>query len=338
MRKHLSTIIRMVVTFTLITIIAVKIWPSIGTFLSHLKEVDFIDYFYCFLLLTSVEFIGGFRIYTLFKTYDDVNISFLTQVKIFLIGLFFNNFMLGSTGGDVIRAYYLSKRTSHKKTEVVATVFLDRIIGVLSMIFMSAIFILLETSQPQLRKYFYPLMGILVSVTLCGSVFLSKRILRKIPFLEKTVRNLPFADMLIRVYNTFHKYHNHKFLVIQAVVYSITLQMMSVSMFVVLGRAIGIDIDIIHYFAIIPLVFVINALPISLGGLGVGEAACAVLLSLVGVPKEMSLALAFLNRLVIFAFSTLGGFVYLLPEFKGSYQAIIEEEEKEEENIIKEGV
>lgn len=316
----------MIVTVTLITIIGIKIWPSIGDFLSHLNQVTLLDYFYCFLLLTTIEIIGGYRIYTLFKTYDDVNISFFTQFKIFLIGLFFNNFMLGSTGGDVVRAYYLSKRTAHKKTEVVATVFLDRIIGVLSMIFMSAIFILLETSQPQLRQYFFPLIGILITVALCGSILLSKTILRKIPFLEKTVRTLPFCEMLIKVYNTFHKYHNHKILVFKAAVLSITLQMMSVSMFVVLGKAIGIDIAIIHYFAIIPLVFVINALPISLGGLGVGEAACVVLLDLVGVPKEMSLALAFLNRLVLFVFSTTGGAVYLMPEFKGSYQEITKEE------------
>lgn len=327
MKKHLSTILRMIVTITLITVIGIKIWPSIGDFLSYIKKVTLLDYFYCFLLLTSIEFIGGYRIYTLFKAYDDVKISFFTQVKIFLIGLFFNNFMLGSTGGDVMRAYYLSKRTAHKKTEVIATVFLDRIIGVLSMIFMSAVFILLETSQPQLRQYFYTLISFLGAILICGSLFLSKTILKKIPFLEKTIRSLPFHEMLIRVYNTFHKYHNHKLLVIQSALHSIILQMMSVSIFVVLGKAIGINIEYLHYFAIIPLVFVINALPISLGGLGVGEAACVVLLALVGVPKEMSLALAFLNRIVIFAFSTIGGAIYLLPEFKGSYKEIQESEQ-----------
>lgn len=327
MKKHLSTILRMIVTITLITVIGIKIWPSIGDFLSYIKKVTLLDYFYCFLLLTSIEFIGGYRIYTLFKAYDDVKISFFTQVKIFLIGLFFNNFMLGSTGGDVMRAYYLSKRTAHKKTEVIATVFLDRIIGVLSMIFMSAVFILLETSQPQLRQYFYTLISFLGAILICGSLFLSKTILKKIPFLEKTIRSLPFHEMLIRVYNTFHKYHNHKMLVIQSALHSIILQMMSVSIFVVLGKAIGINIEYLHYFAIIPLVFVINALPISLGGLGVGEAACVVLLALVGVPKEMSLALAFLNRIVIFAFSTIGGAIYLLPEFKGSYKEIQESEQ-----------
>lgn len=330
MRKHLSTILRLTVTVSLITIIAIKIWPSVGDFLSYLKKVQLIDYFYCFLLLTTIEVIGGYRIYSLFKAYDDVKISFFSQFKIFLIGLFFNNFMLGSTGGDVMRAYLLSKRTTHKKTEVVATVFLDRIIGVLSMIFMSAMFILLETSQPQLREYFYTLITFLGIVFICGGIFLSKTLLRKIPFLEKTVRSLPFHEMLIRIYNTFHKYHNHRLLVIKAAILSVTLQMMSVGIFVVLGKAIGIDIHFIHYFAIIPLVFVINALPISLGGIGLGEAACVVLLALVGVPKEMSLALAFLNRIVIFAFSTVGGAVYLLPEFKGSYAAV-QEEEKEEE-------
>ena len=35
---------------------------------------------------------------------------------IFFIGLFFNSFMIGPTGGDVVKAYYTARETHHKKT------------------------------------------------------------------------------------------------------------------------------------------------------------------------------------------------------------------------------
>ena len=45
---------------------------------------------------------------------------------------FFNAFLLGSTGGDLLKAYYAARETHHKKTEAVVTVFVDRIIGLFS--------------------------------------------------------------------------------------------------------------------------------------------------------------------------------------------------------------
>ena len=55
---------------------------------------------------------------------------------LYFIGHFFNSFMPGATGGDFVKAYYASKESSHKKTEIVATVFIDRLVGLLYMIVM----------------------------------------------------------------------------------------------------------------------------------------------------------------------------------------------------------
>ena len=41
--------------------------------------------------------------------------------------------LLGSTGGDLLKAYYAARESHHKKTEAVVTVFVDRLIGLFSM-------------------------------------------------------------------------------------------------------------------------------------------------------------------------------------------------------------
>ena len=49
--------------------------------------------------------------------------------RISFVAQFFNSFLLGSTGGDLIKAYYAARETHHKKTEAVTTVFVDRLVG-----------------------------------------------------------------------------------------------------------------------------------------------------------------------------------------------------------------
>src|SRR5208282_3399308 len=52
-----------------------------------------------------------------------------------LVAQFFNSFLLGSTGGDLIKAFYAARETHHKKTEAVTTVFVDRVVGLWAMLF-----------------------------------------------------------------------------------------------------------------------------------------------------------------------------------------------------------
>jgi len=55
------------------------------------------------------------------------------------VAQFFNAFLLGSTGGDVIKALYAARETHHKKTEAVVTVFVDRLLGLWAMLLFAAL-------------------------------------------------------------------------------------------------------------------------------------------------------------------------------------------------------
>src|ERR1017187_9966737 len=63
-----------------------------------------------------------------------LELSLARATRISLVAQFFNSFLLGSTGGDLIKAYYAARETHHKKTEAVTTVFVDRLVGLWSML------------------------------------------------------------------------------------------------------------------------------------------------------------------------------------------------------------
>ena len=62
------------------------------------------------------------------------------------VAQFFNAFLLGSTGGDVIKALYAARETHHKKAEAVVTVFVDRLLGLWAMLLFAALMMIPNAS------------------------------------------------------------------------------------------------------------------------------------------------------------------------------------------------
>jgi uncharacterized protein (TIRG00374 family) len=67
-----------------------------------------------------------------------IRISPFRTLVINLVGAFYNAFMPGTTGGDLIKAYYASKHTTHR-TRAVLSVLIDRAIGLLALILVSPV-------------------------------------------------------------------------------------------------------------------------------------------------------------------------------------------------------
>ena len=88
--------------------------------------------FLIFLILLTL-LLGTLRWYLILK-YSKLKISFLEIFKIIYICSFFNNFMFGNIGGDVLRVYYAVKLSKQNKIKNGLTIFVDRFLGFLGLI------------------------------------------------------------------------------------------------------------------------------------------------------------------------------------------------------------
>ena len=61
-----------------------------------------------------VEAAAAFRWHVLLKV-QNIHLSVPRLTGLFFIGLFYNQFLPGGTGGDIIKSYYLLKETPDKK-------------------------------------------------------------------------------------------------------------------------------------------------------------------------------------------------------------------------------
>lgn len=152
LKKHSSTIINLlkyIVGFGLLAYILWVYWnPKIaedGKILSPgisglLKQTpDFLAFaglaivaFTC----TSIQFV---RWWILVRALD-LPFTIPSAFRLGFIGAFYNAFLPGSVGGDLVKAFYIARDTPGKRAAAVATVVADRLVGLFGLIWFSAAF------------------------------------------------------------------------------------------------------------------------------------------------------------------------------------------------------
>lgn len=86
-----------------------------------------------------------------------------------------------------------------------------------------------------------------------------------------------------------------------------------IAAYALLGLALGVSIKPVTLLLVVPLVFLVALLPISLAGWGVREAGAVWLFGIVGVPKENALAMSISFGLLLVFAGLPGLFLFLFP-------------------------
>ena len=125
----------------------------------NILSLNVFYFLFAVLLYVLITVIGSYRLHILLRAHN-IAFPFIEILKNLYIGFLFNLFLLGSTGGDAVRSYYIAKQT-HKKTEVITLIFFDRLIGVTTMMCIALSSLLLNLEVAKLRSMAYVVVGIL---------------------------------------------------------------------------------------------------------------------------------------------------------------------------------
>jgi hypothetical protein len=90
-----------------------------------------------------VELIAGVRWQLLLRV-QGIFLGWIRLLTLMMIGIFFNFFVPGGTGGDVVKVFYLLKETPGRGAQAFLSVLVDRIIGVLSLVLISSVVLTLR--------------------------------------------------------------------------------------------------------------------------------------------------------------------------------------------------
>ena len=264
-----------------------------------------------FLLFIGACLVASVRLRFLIVA-QGIAVTLREAVSLTFIGYFFNNFLPTAIGGDVVKAYYLSHKTD-KKIGSYASVFVDRVIGLVTMVLMAfvALFFVKEGIVDNTVKY---LVYIITLCSIFAIIFMTnKRLANKFSFLLFLVR--PLKEKFKNIYNIIHKYQYQKSLMVKSFAISIVSQVLFFMSLWAVAMSIGGRIPMKDLFIKMPIVSIMSLLP-SINGLGLREGSTVVLFGPV-IGSDKAFAMSILWLLVLICVSIMGGIIYAVsPQFK----------------------
>ena len=269
-------------------------------------------YLFVFTILLSIAntVVSAYRWRVLLNT-KRINISLKNATVLYFIGSFFNNFLPTSFGGDAVRAYEFSK-SSHNVEDTVTSVFMDRFIGVVTLI---PIVLLAVLIGPEVIRTNNILLSILLLVVVCFMstlILFNKEIAKRLSFFIKPFLSNRWIDKIRGFYDAIYSYKEYTRELKYSVLISFVYQAVNIFAIVLLALSLNLRIPIIYFFVFIPIITVVAMLPISINGFGVQDGSYIFLFNEIGVTAASALSMSILTHVLRLSCGLVGGAIYIL--------------------------
>ncbi|MBE9532251.1 MAG: flippase-like domain-containing protein [Proteobacteria bacterium] len=281
---------------------------DLNAFVETVSKIKPISIVIAVVVIFTIQCISTLRWKLLLK--KDFDASYFKLFSMYLIGMFFNNFLPTLVGGDLIKTYYLYKQTG-KGSVALASIFLDRYAGFTALIFNTVIalifgYYLLEGTG--LMGFFL----ILVAGYVCASLVIWVDFMHRWAMsIMSKIHMYGINHKIDEFYKVLMGYKGHMMAFYKAFGLSIIIQAGVVLAYFALGWGIGMKLSVGYYFLFVPLATVASMVPISLAGLGVREGIFIYLFTKAGASQEEALSLSLLFFFATLIVSVLGGIEYV---------------------------
>jgi uncharacterized protein (TIRG00374 family) len=194
------------------------------------------------------------------------------------LGYALNFVSLGAIGGDLFKAIFLAHGQPGRRTEAVATVLADRILGLTTMLMLASAGILASG----LRHRAPPALSALCNTILAVAVIaiIGATLVLTVPFftgsrVTRWAHNVPLAGTtLARLLGAARTYRDEKRVLAAAAVVSILSNAAYVTAFYLVASGLPIERPTyLEHFVVVPVANMVGAIPATPNGLGTKEAA-----------------------------------------------------------------
>lgn len=232
--------------------------------------------------------------------------------RLYLVGLFFNNFLPANVGGDAVKIFDLGRREG-KPLKVFCATLLDRLLGLSSLTFLALLAVAVATIRATTLPPVYPLFVAMVVWFALLVILLSGRVASRIPPLLRRLGLNRLADRYDGVVSEFRLYRSQEGWFGLIFLFALLVQTLRVTTHILV--AVGLSIALspqqaLQLFVLVPLLGILIALPISVNGLGLRESASAVTFTFAGIAPQDAVAMELSAYLVQVSFSLLGGWLF----------------------------
>ncbi|NNK11084.1 MAG: flippase-like domain-containing protein [Flavobacteriaceae bacterium] len=275
LRKKGITLLKIVVSAALLYFIFTKI-PFKAVW-SELQTVRPLYLLGALLLFVFSKVAAAFRLNLYFHKID-IPLSTKTNLRLYLLGMFYNLFLPGGIGGDAYKGYYLKQHFEVKTKRVVAVLLLDRLSGLLLLFVLAcALAMTLEAEEISTFRWLF---------ALC------------IPLSIFVFRAL-YAKFFSYVLGVFWKTN----------LLSALVQLAQLGTVLFILGALEIEVATSEYLFIFLISSIVSVIPLTIGGIGSRELVFLYGALWLGLEEERSIGISMLFFLIT-ALVSLAGFWY----------------------------
>ena len=227
----------------------------------------------------------------------------------YFIGIFFSFFCPTVVGGDIGRGYYLYKKGAAKEVAI-DSIITERILGVAALICFSLFSILINTSLVDVPGLKY----MIIAISICFFSFII------LIFYQGTWALIPkklkkYASnqlsLLVNLWHGIREYIDSPGILFRCFLITILFQLSGIIATYLIGISIGCSINFFYYLMLLPIVWLISMIPITLNGLGLRESAFVFLFVSVGMNKESAVSISILIFLLAVVQGLLGSIFFI---------------------------
>lgn len=214
-------------------------------------------------------------------------------MRIFFVSTFVGTFLPASVGGDAVRAYALAREGVDASASV-ASVVMDRMLGVLSVLIMAAVGLIFAR---QMARDPLVLSALAITAIVCTATAAVVFSARTDALVQKMASWLPWARgraVLARLLSAIQVYARRHGDLANVLLGSVGVQVLRIVQAYFLGLALGITQPLATYVAFIPLILLVMLLPVTVNGLGTSQLAFVWAFGQAGVPGAQSFPLSIL--------------------------------------------
>jgi uncharacterized membrane protein YbhN (UPF0104 family) len=216
-----------------------------------------------------------------------ITIGVADATRLFLVSSFVGSFLPAGVGADAARAYGLA-RESASGSEAVASVAVDRVLGVLSLALMGVAG--LVAWAPEGRSDWRVVAAVAIAGAGCVAAFWADQWLRWLVPAHRHDGSI--TRRVLRLSDAVSRYRNRRGVLAHVMAWSLVVQLLRISQAYLLGLGLGMTVPFGYFVLFMPVALLMLLLPVSVSGFGVPQAAIVWLLRPVGVADSTAFALS----------------------------------------------
>jgi len=242
---------------------------------------------------------------------QQLHVRFTLLLNATLVSRFLGLVMPSFIGGDAIRGYDIFKQTK-QGTNIFASILFERICGLISMVIVGSLALYVASERtpdlPLVTPFVVAYSCLVLLIIACFSKTLNRKAISLLSLIPKSTW---FRQKIEAISEAIYLYRHDPGVWGQVLALSILYQFLGILFYYVISLSLSLNIPLITFFVLIPIINLVTMTPISPGGLGVKEGMFVLLFYQHGVPPADAVLISLIGTALYLILVLLGSIVYI---------------------------